>query len=165
MKLRAWSFPRLKRDETEKRPIESDRLRAVNVTRGTELTTNAEVARSGGKRSKGLLGRKGLAPGEGLWIVPCEAIHTFFMQFDIDLIYLDRKHRIKKVASGIHPWRISACLSAYSVLELPSGTVRKSQSRPGDMVEFSPPPAGLTNSPGCLQSLGMSKTGLENDIQ
>ena len=119
-------------------PIESERLRVMNLTRGTELAGNAEVAKSGGKRSKGLLGRKGLAPGEGLWIVPCEAIHTFFMQFDIDLVYLDRKHRIKKVVSSVSPWRLSACISAHSVLELPSGIVRESQSRPGDLVEFSP---------------------------
>jgi uncharacterized membrane protein (UPF0127 family) len=138
MKLRDWSFTRLKHDEAGTILLESDRLRVMNVTRGTELAEKVEVAKSGGRRSKGLLGRKGLEPGEGLWIVPCEAIHTFFMQFDIDLIYLDRKLRIKKVASGVPPWRMSACLSAYSVLELPSGAVHESQSRPGDMVEFSP---------------------------
>ncbi|MGC2616272.1 MAG: DUF192 domain-containing protein [Terracidiphilus sp.] len=121
-------------------PTESERLRVMNLTRGTELAGKAEVAKSGGKRSKGLLGRKGLARGEGLWIVPCEAIHTFFMQFDIDLIYLDRKLRIKKVATGVSPWRLSVCLSAHSVLELPSGIVHESQSRPGDLIEFLPLP-------------------------
>ena len=79
-----------------------------------------------------------LAPGEGMWIVPCEAIHTFFMRFAIDLVYLDRKNRVKKVASSVRPWRLSACLSAYSVLELPVGTVQNSQSCPGDLIEFSP---------------------------
>ena len=120
--------------------VELDRLRVLNVTRGTELASAAEVAKSGARRSKGLLGRQGLAPGEGLWIVPCEAVHTFFMQFAIDLIYLDRKLRIKKVARGVPPWRMSACLSAYSVLELPSGVVQESQSRPGDILEFLPNP-------------------------
>jgi len=120
--------------------VELDHLRVLNVTRGTELASTAEVAKSGARRSKGLLGRQGLAPGGGLWIVPCEAVHTFFMQFAIDLIYLDRKLRIKKVASGVPPWRMSACLSAYSVLELPSGVVQESQSRPGDILEFLPNP-------------------------
>jgi uncharacterized membrane protein (UPF0127 family) len=73
-----------------------------------------------------------------MWIVPCEAIHTFFMRFAIDLVYLDRKNRIKKIASRVPPWRLSACLSAYSVLELPSGTVENSRSCPGDFIEFSP---------------------------
>lgn len=124
--------------ESDKTGVGADRLQVINVTRKTKLASNAEVAGSGGKRTKGLLGRKGLAPGEGMWIVPCEAIHTFFMRFAIDLVYLDRKNRIKKVASGVRPWRLSACLSAHSVLELPSGTVHNSQSRPGDFVEFSP---------------------------
>jgi uncharacterized protein len=147
MKLRDWSLPRLKRPtEVDTTPVETNRLRVMNVTRSTELASKAEVAKSGGKRSKGLLGRKGLTAGEGMWILPCEAIHTFFMQFAIDLVYLDRRHRIRKVVSSVPPWRLSACLSAYSVLELPSGTVHNSQSRPGDLIEFTPLPES-TDSP------------------
>lgn len=139
MKLRDWSFSKLgRRTESDTTSLAADCLRVMNVTRSTELASKAEVAKSGGKRSKGLLGRKGLSPGEGMWILPCEAIHTFFMQFSIDLIYLDRRNHIKKVASSVSPWRISACLSAYSVIELPTGTVLNSQSRPGDLVEFTP---------------------------
>jgi len=137
MNPRDWSFLRLMRRKPESTFAESDRLHVINITRNTELASHAEAAKSGNKRSKGLLGRKGLASGEGMWIVPCEAIHTFFMQFAIDLVYLDRRNRIKKVVSSVPPWRFSACLSAHSVLELPSGTVHKSQSCPGDLVEFS----------------------------
>jgi uncharacterized protein len=137
MKPRDWSFFRSKRStEPGTASAGTDRLRVINVTRSTELASKAEVAKSGGKRSKGLLGRKGLMPGEGMWILPCEAIHTFFMQFAIDLVYLDRRNHIKKVVSNVSPWRLSACLSAHSVLELPSGTVHNSQSRAGDVVEF-----------------------------
>jgi hypothetical protein len=101
-----------------------------------------EVADSAAKRNKGLLGRQGLAPGEGLWIIPCESVHTFWMKFPIDLIYLDRKNRIKKLRDSVPPWRLSACLSAHSVLELPAGTIRNTQTEPGDTLEFSsvPPP-------------------------
>jgi hypothetical protein len=113
-------------------------MRVANVTRQTVLATEVEVADSGQKRGKGLLGRKGLDPGTGLWIVPCEAVHTFGMQFPIDLVYLDRKHRIKKVRSCVPPWRMSACLSAHSVLELAAGTIRSKQAKPGDTLEFSP---------------------------
>jgi uncharacterized membrane protein (UPF0127 family) len=96
-----------------------------------------EVADTAAKRNKGLLGRACLAPGEGLWISPCEAVHTFWMQFPIDLVYLDRKNRIRKLVSAVPPWRLSACLRAHSVIELPSGTIRETQTQPGDTLEFS----------------------------
>jgi uncharacterized membrane protein (UPF0127 family) len=95
------------------------------------------VAYSGPVRRKGLLGRKGLGPGEGLWIRPCEAVHTFGMQFAIDLVYLDRNLKVKKARSGVAPWRLSACLSAHSVLELAAGTIRVTHTKPGDMLEVS----------------------------
>jgi len=73
------------------------RFQAANKTRGTMLATRLEVADSASHRSKGLLGRTELEPGHGLWIVPCESVHTFFMKFAIDLVYLDRKNRASEV--------------------------------------------------------------------
>jgi uncharacterized membrane protein (UPF0127 family) len=96
-----------------------------------------EVADSSAKRSKGLLGRKSLSPGEGLWILPCESVHTFWMRFSIDLIYLDRQKRIRRLVSAVPPWRISACFSAHSVIELPAGVITDTLTQPGDMLEFS----------------------------
>jgi uncharacterized membrane protein (UPF0127 family) len=126
------------------------RLRVSNLTRHTVLATCMEVAESSAKRNKGLLGRKCLAPGEGLWISPCEAVHTFWMQFPIDLVYLDRKNRIRKLVSAVPPWRLSACLRAHSILELPSGTIRQSQTQHGDTLEFSDasPSGGIASSLG-----------------
>ena len=123
-------------------PGESQRREGMvirNITRDTRLADNLEVAGSGYKRSKGLLGRKELEAGAGLWIIPCEAVHTFFMQFPIDLVYLDRKHRVKKVKSCVPPWRISACLSAHSVVELPAGTICETQTERGDLLEIAEP--------------------------
>lgn len=71
-----------------------------------------------------------------MWIVPCEAVHTFFMKFPIDLIYLDRKHRVKKIRGSVPAWRISGCLSAHSVLELPAGTIRNTLTECGDVLEI-----------------------------
>jgi hypothetical protein len=113
---------------------------AVNVTRGTVLSTQLELAGTGPSRKKGLLGRDCLLPGEGLWIVPCEAVHTFFMRFPIDLVYLDRKHRIRKLRSSVGPWRVSGCLTAHSVLELPAGAIRETQTEPGDTIEIGSAP-------------------------
>lgn len=112
------------------------RVRVSNLTRGTVLASYMEVADSGPKRSKGLLGREGLSPGEGLWIIPCEAVHTFWMRFSIDLVYLDSKKRIRKLVSEVPPWRMSACLRAHSVLELPPGTIRLTKTQLGDTLEF-----------------------------
>jgi uncharacterized protein len=114
------------------------RWKISNLTRGTVLAERVETADRGATRRKGLLGRDGLAAGEGLWIVPCESVHTFFMRFPIDLVYLDRKKRVKKVRSHVMPWRLSACLSAHSIIELASGAVQASRTEPGDELEFSP---------------------------
>jgi uncharacterized membrane protein (UPF0127 family) len=122
-------------------------LRASNLTRHTVLADRLDVANHGANRRKGLLGRDELPVGEGLWILPCEAVHTFFMRFPIDLVYLDRKNTVKKVRSSVGPWRLSACLTAHSVLELPSGTVRTTRTQVGDRLEFLPyKPSGLAAS-------------------
>jgi uncharacterized membrane protein (UPF0127 family) len=113
------------------------KFRVTNITRNTQIATCVEIAESGARRSRGLLGRKGLGPGEGLWIVPCEAVHTFGMQFSIDLVYLDREHRIRKIRKNVRPWRLSACLPAHSVIELAAGAIQEHDAQPGDIVEFS----------------------------
>ena len=126
-------------DGLRRRPTSADiRLQISNVTRKTVLATRAEIADSSGSRRRGLLGRKLLGRGEGLWILPCESVHTFGMQFPIDLVYLDRKHCVRKVRSEVPPWRVSACFSADSVLELAAGTVRETQTQPGDTLELVP---------------------------
>jgi len=112
-------------------------LKIVNLTREVVLAHSVEVADRGATRRKGLLGRSGLPAGEGLWIVPCESVHTFGMKFPIDLVYLDRNKKVKKVRSGVPPWRLSACLSAHSVVELAVGSIYKTQTGPGDKLEFS----------------------------
>src|SRR5258708_30366928 len=136
----ATSLPRRIMDSFSRggRTRPNSRLKVLNLTRQTVLADCVEVADRGATRRKGLLGRSGLPAGEGLWIVPCESVHTFGMKFPIDLVYLDRKKKVKQVRSGVPPWRLSACLSAHSVLELASGTVRITQTRPGDTLEFSP---------------------------
>jgi hypothetical protein len=139
MKPVNWIIRALRGQSTSLSPATADvRLEVINRARGTVLASRLEVAESAPKRSKGLLGRDGLGPGEGLWIKPCESIHTYFMRFPIDLVYLDRKNKIKKLRSAVGPWRMSACLSAHSVLELPAGTIRKTQTQPGDTLEFLP---------------------------
>ncbi|MEI9972198.1 MAG: DUF192 domain-containing protein [Ignavibacteriota bacterium] len=68
-----------------------------NRTRGTVLGDAVELADTSAKRRTGLLKHTHLDPGTGLWIVPCESVHTFFMKFAIDLVYIDRKQVVRKV--------------------------------------------------------------------
>jgi uncharacterized protein len=119
------------------------RFRVFNITRQTEIGNSIETADRGPRRRKGLLGRSSLATGEGLWIVPCEAVHTFCMQFAIDLIYLDRRKRVVKTSKDIRPGRISACFRAHSVVELPSGSIARTQTQPGDTLEIEPLPSAI----------------------
>jgi uncharacterized membrane protein (UPF0127 family) len=111
-------------------------LKVVNRTRDTLLATQAAVADTSRARNIGLLRHKCLPDGEGLWIVPCEGVHTFFMKFPIDVVYLDRNQRVVKVCSNLVPWRISLCLRAYSVLELPAGKAAQTGTVAGDQLEL-----------------------------
>ena len=94
------------------------------------------LANTSALRRTGLLKHDRLEPGTGLWIVPCESVHTFFMKFAIDLVYVDRKHKVRKVRHAVGPWRLSACLSAHSIFELPPGTARETGTEAGDQLEI-----------------------------
>lgn len=111
-------------------------LKILNRTRDTVLATEAAVADTSRTRNIGLLRHKSLPDGQGMWIVPCEGVHTFFMKFPIDVIYLDRNKRVVKVRPNLVPWRISLCLRAHSVLELPAGKAGATATERGDQLEF-----------------------------
>ena len=105
-----------------------------NESRRTVLAESAEVADTSSKRRTGLLKHERLEPGEGLWIVPCESVHTFFMKFPIDLVYLDKARKVRKVRHAVPAWRMSVCLAAHSVLELPAGTAERTGTAVGDIL-------------------------------
>jgi hypothetical protein len=107
-----------------------------NQTRDTILADSAELADTSAKRRVGLLKHTHLDAGQGLWIVPCESVHSFFMKFAIDLVYLDRARKVRKVRHCMEPWRVSACLSAHSILELPAGSVAGTGTQAGDQIEI-----------------------------
>lgn len=110
------------------------KVRVRNETRETVLAESAEVADTSAKRRTGLLKHTRLETGEGLWIVPCESVHTFFMKFPIDLVYLDKNRVVRKVRHGVGAWRLSACLTAHSVLELPAGMAASTKTTAGDKL-------------------------------
>jgi uncharacterized protein len=110
------------------------KIKVRNETRQTVLAEAADVANTSAKRRTGLLKHERLEPGEGLLIAPCSAVHTFFMKFPIDLVYIDRKRKVRKVRSAVPAWRMSACLTAHSIIELPAGTVERTRTVAGDQL-------------------------------
>lgn len=112
-------------------------LIAKNATRGTVIAERVVVADTSDLRKKGLLGRDGLDPGEGLWLVPCEWVHMFGMRFPIDIVVLNRKDEVVGVQEGLRPgWIGKFFWGADSTLELPVGTVRASGTAKGDRIEW-----------------------------
>ena len=86
------------------------------------------------ERTRGLLGTSELPEDEGLWITPCNSIHTFGMRYPLDIIYLDKKRQIKKIIPNIKPRRLSLSLLASSVIELRAGTIDKLSLKKGDTL-------------------------------
>ena len=113
-------------------------LTAFNATRNAVVATIVEKADTAAARNIGLLGRESLAPEEGLWIAPCPMIHTFFMKFPIDVLFLDSALCVARVIEDLRPWRLSPwVLSARSVLELKGG-ILKGSVHVGDRLEMRP---------------------------
>lgn len=117
------------------------------ATRGenrTVLATRVDIAESFVARSKGLLGRTNLPTGDALWIKRCNSIHTFFMKFSIDAIFVDDKMRVVSMHENLRPWRITKLyFKASSVFELPAGTLARAKVnvpamalRPGDQIQL-----------------------------
>ena len=110
-------------------------MRAIDLTSGKELALQLAVADTLLARLKGLLGRSELPPGAGLWIRPCNSIHTFGMRFPIDALFLDKERRVVGVAAALQPNRITRVyLKASSVIELPAGTLAAAGSCIGNEV-------------------------------
>lgn len=107
-----------------------------NVTRGTTIATQVEVARSFLARGKGLMLRRTFPRGSALVIDPCSSIHMFFMRFPIDVLYMDRENRVVRTQQGIKPWRVGPLYtrSAKYVIELPVGTIERSKTQVGDQI-------------------------------
>ncbi len=107
-----------------------------NKTKNLKISQEIFEARTFYSRLKGLLGKKNLEPGKSLWIDSCTSIHTFFMKFTIDAIFVDKKMVVRKCVSDLKPWRMTLpAFGAHSVFELPAGTVKDSKTQVGDQLD------------------------------
>lgn len=112
-------------------------FRVVNRTRGRILGDHIREARNFSERFIGLMGRADLPFGQGLHLVPCNSVHTFFMRIPIDLVFLDEGGRVLKAVSELPPWRATPPIfKARSVLELPAGVLLGSGTSEGDTLSF-----------------------------
>lgn len=88
------------------------------------------------ERMRGLLFRKKLTSDQGLWIQPCNSIHTFFMTFPIDVIFMDKSGTVIKVSENIPAWRMSGNVKAVAVMELLAGTVKSLGIKAGRQYQW-----------------------------
>jgi uncharacterized protein len=117
----------------------ANRYRIENAERGTILATGAGRAASMLKRGIGLIGRATLPAGDGLIIQPCNSIVMFFMQFPIDVAFVDRDNAVVHMLHGIRPWRTSKIVrQARYVVELPEGTLQQTGTEIGDHLSIVP---------------------------
>jgi uncharacterized protein len=107
-----------------------------NVRTGEPVAGKVVAAFDSTSRRQGLLGRRQLPPGEALILAPCSSVHTAFMRFPLDLVFLDRAGRVLKTSSGVRPWRVRAAWRAFAVVELAAGGLDGSGTRAGDVVEL-----------------------------
>lgn len=108
-----------------------------NLTRDAVLGRRIREARSFLSRGRGLMFVSGLDEGEGLLIDPCSSIHTFFMRFPIDVVYVDRSGTIVRADGAMKPWRIGPVFTGSRwVVELPPGTIDATGTRKGDKVDI-----------------------------
>lgn len=107
----------------------------VNKTKNQELINRLKVATSFRTRAQGLIGTHALPVNEGIWFPGTNWIHTFFMSIPIDVIYLDKSMRVKKLDTNLQPWRLPApVFKANSVVEVAAGFIEQHNIQLGDQL-------------------------------
>ena len=111
-------------------------MQLINTRTQGVVASDVEVADTRRARRRGLLGRTGLAPGAALVLSPCNAVHTFGMQFAIDVVFVDRHYRVRKIVRDLPPWRMAAALWASMTIEMPAGVLGADLVRVNDRLSL-----------------------------
>jgi uncharacterized membrane protein (UPF0127 family) len=112
--------------------------RLMNTENGAVIAGLVSTAFDSASRRRGLLGRESMPAGCALIIAPTNAIHTWFMRFDIDVAFVDKTGRILKVRHSMPPWRMFMALGAFAAVEFPRGTLAVSGTGVGDILSVEP---------------------------
>lgn len=110
----------------------------VNERTQAPVATSVELAVTRASRRRGLLGRDHLGTSAALILAPCAAVHTAFMRFAIDLVFLDRDGCAVKMLADVRPWRIAVAMRAYAVVEMAAGSLRRHAIARGDRLYLQP---------------------------
>lgn len=108
----------------------------VNARTGAVLASDLELAADSRTRTRGLLGREGLPDGTVMILAPCNGVHTFFMRFTIDVVFVDRQGRVLKVCRALKPWRIGFSFRAFGALEFATPAVGQRDLVKGDQLDI-----------------------------
>jgi uncharacterized membrane protein (UPF0127 family) len=114
-------------------------MRRVTVFKeasGEQVATDVEVANSMWSRFWGLMFRGGLRDDSAMLIDPCSSIHTIFMRFPIDAVFLDKSDVIKKIAPCVKPYRATMGGGGKKVLEMPCGAAERAGLEVGDRLRY-----------------------------
>lgn len=106
----------------------------VNERTGAVVANQLLAAFDSKTRRTGLLAHESMPAGAAMIIAPTNAIHTFFMKFPIDVLFVAKDGVVVKTRDGLRPWRMSAAWRAHAVIELPAGALQRSPVRVGDRV-------------------------------
>jgi uncharacterized membrane protein (UPF0127 family) len=109
----------------------------VNMRTGVPIATSVERAMTRATRKRGLLGRDGMPSGSALMIEPCPAVHTAFMRFAIDIVFIDRQGYAIKIVRNLRAWRAAVAPRAYAVVEMPAGSLDQVDLAVGDRLFLS----------------------------
>jgi uncharacterized membrane protein (UPF0127 family) len=112
-------------------------MQAINTTRNSTLCTTGVIADNFWTRLRGLMFRPSLPEGEGLLLQGESSIHTFFMRFPIDVVYLDGNNQVMRLAEAMPPTRVGPLVwGCRAILELPPGTIARTATQVGDTLEI-----------------------------
>lgn len=112
-------------------------MQLVNLTNGAVLANHIEVAANFKKRLKGLIGRSALNHEAAFILLPCNSIHTCFMNFSIDVLFLDKEATVLLALERMKPFRFSSVIPrSYMVVELPAGCVAATGTGAGHRLQL-----------------------------
>ncbi|MFL5863972.1 MAG: DUF192 domain-containing protein [Solirubrobacteraceae bacterium] len=106
----------------------------LNLTRDNTVCEQAIIADQPLRRMRGLLGQSSLPVGDGILLMPAPSVHTAFMRFAIDVIFIDRDFQVVKIAPDVAPWRMASARRARHALELPAGQAARRGVQVGDVM-------------------------------
>jgi len=112
-------------------------MRLINQTKNTVLAEDVFIADTPFKRIRGLLDRKVFLPGQAVILEPCNSVHTFFMRFPIDIIFVDKNYKVIQILSGFNPYKISHIYwHSSKVIELPAGSLNLTRTQVQDQLQL-----------------------------